>query len=480
MKSLIKISMATICGAALATSAYASSHREAPAITETPKVDGTDFYMFNSYETGRSDFVTIIANYLPLQDGYGGPNFFTMDPNAVYDINIDNSGDAKEDITFRFEFTNILKDLTVPVGGKRISVALTNIGGISAADSTKLNVDQSYRISVLRGGTTKNAKLVTNAADGRRSFKKPVDNIGNKSIADYAAYSNSFIYEVVIPGCTTHGKVFVGQRRDPFVVNLGETFDLVNFNNPLGSPSAEKNTLADKNVTSIAMEIPKACLISRRSKVIAGWTTASLPKNRSFNRTHPSFDEPFQETGDLVQVSRLANPLVNELVIGLKDKNKFNASKPKDDAQFAKYVTNPSLPFLLQALFPAVTAPTKFPRTDLVAIFLTGVTGLNKTTATAELMRLNTDIPAVPASSQNSLGVIAGDNAGYPNGRRVGDDVVDISLRALMGVLLPLTDAPSGQLPFTDGAANQGGDFPIVFPYLNTPTPGSPDPTSTN
>jgi len=207
------------------------------------------------------------------------------------------------------------------------------------------------------------------------------------------------------------------------------------------------------------LELPNACL-TNTSPVIAAWTTASQ----------------FQGT-NIVQVSRLGQPLVNEVVIGLKDKDTFNASQPKDDAQFANYVTNPTLPALIQLLFGSagVVAPTNFPRTDLVTVFLTGVPGVNQTTAVAEMLRLNTTTPAVPASSQNNLGVIGGDVAGFPNGRRPGDDVVDIALRVMMGVLLPTSVAPSGQLPFTDGALVNAPMFQSVFPYINPPIAGSPN-----
>ena len=177
------------------------------------------------------------------------------------------------------------------------------------------------------------------------------------------------------------------------------------------------------------------------------------------------------------QVSRLSSPLVNEIVIGLPDKDRFNASQPKDDAQFAKYVTNPSLPELIQALFPGVQAPNTFPRTDLVAAFLTGVPGLNQPSGVkpAEMMRLNTSIAPKSAAAQKSLGVLAGDTAGFPNGRRPGDDVVDIELRVAMGVLLTDAEAPSRSLPYTDGADVRATDFASKFPYLRTPLPGASD-----
>ena len=458
----------------------ASSHREAPFITENPKVDGTDVYMFRSYEAGRSDFVTMVMNFHPLQDAYGGPNYFSMDPEAVYDFNIDNNGDCKEDLTYRFKFRNTLFDKSLTIGtganAKTVSVPLVNIGPIASGDTANLNVAETFTARVIPNGREQNARSISNAANGSRRFAKPVDNIGNKSIPNYASYAASHIYNIAIPGCSVNGRMFVGQRKEPFVVNLGETFDLINLN-PLGSTSGEQNTIADKNITSFILEVPIACVTRAGQSTIGAWSTASLPRTRALNsRTRNiSFEAPANETGPLIQVSRLGNPLVNEVVIGLKDKDKFNASRPRNDGAFANYVTNPTLPALIQALFPAVTAPTLFPRTDLVAIFLTGVDGLNKTTGgTCEVLRLNTSTAAVAASSQNRLGVIGGDTAGYPNGRRPGDDVVDISLRAVMGVLLSGADAPSGQLPYTDGALVSGTDFPETFPYLLTPIAGSP------
>jgi Domain of unknown function (DUF4331) len=450
----------------------ASSHREAPFITEQPKLDGTDFYMFNSYEPNRKGFVTLIANYVPLQDAYGGPNYFTLDPEASYNINIDNNGDANPDLSFQFKFTNTNKNIFLPVGGKSIPVPIINVGPISSTDNSNLNVQESYTLNVVRGNSS---QPVTRTGDRSRRFGKPVDNIGNKSIPNYADYANRFVYNVDIPGCGVPGRLFVGQRKDPFVVNLGETFDLVNVTNVLGPVKGERDDLGDKNITSLVLEVAANCLTNGSTPTIAGWTTSSAPAVRLLR---PPGGE--KEIGPLVQQSRLANPLVNELVIGLKDKDKFNASKPVNDGQFADYVTNPTLPAILELLFGnvGVKAPTVFPRTDLVSVFLTGVDGLNKTNATAEMMRLNTSTPAVPAAAQNNLGVIGGDLAGYPNGRRPGDDVVDISLRVAMGALLPPEQAPSGKLGFTDGAFVDASFFDSSFPYLKTPIAGSPNDTA--
>jgi Domain of unknown function (DUF4331) len=438
------------------------SHREAPLITATPKLDGTDFYMFNSYETGRSNYVTLVANYLPLQDAYGGPNFFSLETNGVYEIHIDNTGDAQEDLTFQFRFSRTPRGLALPIGlagnQRTNEIPLITAGQVFATNQAALNVIENYSVKLIRGNRrTGVAAEISNPIDGSTLFTKPVDNIGNKTIPDYDSYANSFIYHINIPGSTNLGRMFVGQRKDPFVVNLGEIFDLVNLSNPLGPVDGTKDVLADKNVI---LELPKDLLTQGTNPVIAAWTTASR----------------FEGT-NLVQVSRLGQPLVNEVVIGLKDKDKFNASEPKDDAQFADYVTHPTLPALVEVLFGSagVKAPTLFPRTDLITVFLTGVPNLNFTSAVAEMLRLNASTPAVPAPQQNNLGVIGGDTAGFPNGRRPGDDVVDIALRVMMGKLLSTNDAPSGQLPFTDGAFVDASRFQNGFPYLTTPLPGSPN-----
>lgn len=488
-RQIISIAVAVLMGTA-AVSAYASSHREAPSITKTPKVDGTDFYMFNSYESGRSGFVTLIANYQPLQDAYAGPNYFAFDPNALYEIHVDNNGDAKEDVTFQFRFQQILKDLKVPVGGQMVSVPLSNIGAITNDANSAQNTAETYSVTMVKGDRRTGAKTVL-----ANDLKKPFDNVGAKSIPNYAAYAQSFVKNLSIPGCGT-GRVFVGQRQDSFAVNLGQTFDLVNIAAPATefnarAESAASNSLADKNVTTIALEVPKSCLTkSNNQPIIGAWTTASLRQGVLRNPT-PNSDikSATKEGGAWTQVSRLGMPLVNEVVIGLKDKDKFNASKPMNDGQFATYVTNPTLPALLQILFGSagVKAPTNFPRTDLVAAFLTGIPTLNKpdNAVASDQLRLNTSIAAVAASNQARLGVIGGDNAGFPNGRRPGDDVVDIALRVAMGKVCTISgvntavgckasDAPSGGIHFTDGALQSPSQFGSNFPYLNTPIAGSP------
>jgi uncharacterized protein DUF4331 len=489
------------CAAALPLAAVASSHREAPFIAGQPKVDGTDFYMFRSYEPGRSNFVTFIANYNPLQDAYGGPNYFTLDPKALYEIRIDNNGDARADLSFQFRFSNTYKNLTVNAGGQNVAVPLTNIGPVDAAGSN-LNLTQSYTIELVHGDPrTGTHEPLTNATLGGQTFYKPADNIGTKSIANYPAYAANFVYSVSIPGCATPGRVFVGQRKDGFVVNLGEIFDLVNLN-PVGPRDGAANIIADKNVTSIALEVPIACVTHGADPVIGAWTTASLRQGQVLepDPEHGSDGDGVRiHGGPWTQVSRLGMPLVNEVVIGLPDKNRFNGSDPSHDTQFLTYVTNPSLPVLLNALFGSAALPPETPRSDLVTIFLTGVKGLNQpqSVTPSEMLRLNTSIAPTPPAAQNDLGVLGGDLAGFPNGRRPYDDVVDITLRAAMGALCgqvgncgAQTQDPNHGLPYTDGARAAGPDAANVhlsgaespndyyldgFPYLLDPIPGSPN-----
>ncbi|MFI4865858.1 MAG: DUF4331 domain-containing protein [Steroidobacterales bacterium] len=499
---------------AVAGVALASSHREAPFITTRPKVDGTDFYMFNSYEPGRAGYVTLIASYQPFEEPQGGPNYYTMDPNALYEIMIDNNGDGLEELTFQFRFTTTTQGLAVMAGGKSIPVPLSNIGAVTAADMSAQNVAETYTLTLVRGDRrTGTAQPVIDTDTGGTSFTKPLDNIGAKSIADYAGYAASFIHNITIPGCSKPGRVFVGQRQDGFVVNLGETFDLVNIKYPVeelapagtNARQLAPNSLAGYNVTSIALEVPASCLTAGGDPVIGGWTTASLRQATVLN-PQPESAKSVASVGPITsgttgaavqggawsQVSRLGMPLVNELVIGLPDKDRFNASPPKSDAQFADYVTNPSLPVLLQVLFGSagVKAPNVYPRTDLEAAFLTGVSGLNQPikATPAEELRLNTSTAVTPMASQNDLGVLGGDLSGFPNGRRPIDDVVDITLRVAMGVLLspfdgsakdpdPTSDA-SRQLHYTDGAEPMPANYLPAFPYLNTALAGSP--TSAN
>ncbi len=481
------------------SSSYASSHREAPFISGQAQVDATDLYMFRSYETGRQDFVTILANYQPFQDPQGGPNFYMFNQNALYEIHIDNDGDAVEDMTFQFRFKNTSNAAALTIGGKSVKIPLIHSGPITGVNPATLNVRETFTIDVVsgkrRGGTRTS---VTNAAGGAAEFDKPVDNIGDKvfgSATGYATYANQHIYNVNIPGCAVPGRVFVGQRKEPFYIAVGKAFDLFNLN-PLGPEvGGNNNDLEGKNVSTLAMEVPIACLTKGAEPVIGAYTTASLRQGRLLDGSPATgLNKVARGGGAWTQVSRLGMPLVNELIIGIDDKDKFNASKPKNDpTNFADYVTNPVLPALIELLFPAAKAPTNFPRTDLLTVFLKGIEGVNqpKNVVAGEMLRLNTSTPAAAATAQNALGVAAGDLAGFPNGRRLADDVVDLSLRVAMGALCVITgatdtlkvgckptDALAGGLKLTDGVRKNAGNYGVTFPYMTTPLPGNLNPAA--
>jgi hypothetical protein len=535
-----------VVAAGSAVGTLASSHREAPGTAGSPRVDGTDFYMFRSYEgitaadpKGRSDYVTMIANYQPLQAPYGGPNYFQLDQNALYEIHIDNTGSAMEALTFQFRFKNTLKSTALDIGSSKVAIPLIQSGTVANLNDTNLNVNETYEVSVVRGDRRKGVVQAISKTGGGTTFEKPVDNIGVKTIADYPAYAAKHIHSITIPGCPAgkdQGRVFVGQRQDGFAVNLGPIFDLINAPAGVLLDPANKDavgqggnqTVQKTNVTSLAIEVHKDCLTAGTDPVIGGWTTASLRQARLLNgKPGSGNNNAAKQGGAWTQVSRLGNPLVNELVIGLPDKDKFNASSPKDDTQFLTYVSNPTLPALLGLVLAGDTkavAPTNLPRTDLLTTFLTGITGVNKPTkpTPSEMLRLNTSVAAVAFADQNRLGVAgevlrvggtanlanAKDLAGFPNGRRPKDDVVDIALVATVGGLcaingpndsLKLNSVPgvpslmskcdASALTSLMAATGPNGlpnaanihdavdqatvPFLSAFPYLNTPKPGA-------
>ncbi len=491
----------------LPSAASASSHREAPFVTKNSKVDGTDLYVFDSYEPGRSGFVTLIADYLPLQDAYGGPNYFSLDPDALYEIHIDNTGDGVEDLTFQFQFQNTLAPSSVDGGApglslsigyadggsaQNVAVPFVNLGDVS--NIANLNVRETYTVNLVTGPSRSGTSAaVKNATTQATVFTKPTDNIGPKSFpGGYATYAAQYIYPITIPNCSTQGKLFVGQRAEPFAVNLGPIFDLIDAPKAVvtggSGPNVVPNPLAKKNITSLELELPAPCITqSATQTVIGAWTTASMRQARVLN-PNATYAVPSVEGGAWTEVSRLGAPLVNEVIIGLPDKDRWNSSAPKDDAQFAKYVTNPTLPAVIDILFGPGLAPQLFPRTDLVEAFLTGVPKVNAfpmpaggpAPATVEELRLNTALPPTPAATQNYLGAtgcfVNGvlntsaakcDPAGFPNGRRPGDDVVDIALQVVMGELIGNPSvAPAYNVPFTDGVQQTSAQFDTTFPYL--------------
>ncbi len=519
-----------LASAVIAAPTFASSHREAPGILKYPQVDGTDFYMFNSYESGREDYVTFIANYVPVQAPYGGPNYFPLDPSALYEIHIDNNGDAVEDLTFAFRPFDNFNVASLDIGGVTNTAVLKNIGVVSAGNEDSLAHVQGYNLNVVTGDRREGeSAAIVQTSGGSADFPIPFDYAGTKTFGGpgmYSSYADSFITNINVPNCSgsDNGRVFIGQRYEAFKLALGEIFDLVNIVpidgdvelTPLGdgvffpggvTQDPERNALIRNNVTSIALEVHKDCLgITEGNTIIGSWTTASMRQATLLN-PDPEVNSVEATGGAWTQVSRLSSPLVNELVIGYDKKDAFNRSEPANDGQFADFVTNPVLPAILDILFneavndvlgtldPPINienlAPSNFPRVDLVKAFLQGFDGVNANSSTAEMLRLNTGVPATTRAEQSAFGVAGGDLAGFPNGRRPGDDVVDIALRVVMGALcydLPIgeggapanlglcapEDAPVGFVPFTDGAPLSAADLNDTFPYLLTPYPGSP------
>ena len=426
----------------------ASSHREAPLTSQDPTADNTDTYAFVSPDA--PDTVTLIANFIPFQDPDGGPNFYPFDPNVVYEIHIDNNGDAVEDITYQWRFTTEVRNP---------ATFLYNTGAVTTLDDPDLNVRQFYRLTRIDGprrtGTVRELS-------GRLPVPPP--NIGPRSTPNYGAIGGG------VQAFGTNSHVFAGQRDEGFYVDLA-VFDLLG----LGSGLVEDST-AGFNVSTLAIRVPKSDLSRSNATptsatdpnaIIGVWSTASRFATRTLSAGAQS------HTGALVQVSRLGNPLVNEAVIDLARKDVFNAIEPTSDAAALDRVTDPEVPKLLKLIFNVDSPPA--PRNDLVTIFLTGIPGLNQpaNVRASEQLRLNMAIP--PSASPNRLGVLGGDLAGFPNGRRVGDDVLDIVLQAAAGAT-PLTPAflrsPNNGL----GDAVDRNDVPYLttFPYLGGPARRQP------
>ncbi len=409
--------------------ASASSHREAPLISGTPQYDNTDVYAFVSPD--KPDTTTIVANWIPFEEPAGGPNFFTFAEDAQYDVHIDNNGDAQGELLFRYTFkTHTKNDKTF----------LYNTGPVESLDDPDLNITQTYDIDLLR---LKNQKLVskTKVAD---DVPVAPSNVGKASMPDYAKLRSQAVHELT-SGATT----FAGQADDPFFLDL-RVFDLLYGGN---LSEVGNDTLKGYNVNSIALQVPTDMITESAEQPIVGIWSTTQRKNAQ---------------GHFAQVSRLGMPLVNEVVNPLKDKDTFNASAPWDDAQFLKNVTNPELPKLIEAIYK-IDAPDE-PRNDLVDVFLKGVEGLNQPphVRASEQLRLNTSIK--PAAEPKRLGVLDGDNAGFPNGRRLSDDVLDASLQVVEGELV------GAKNDLGDAVDKNDKDFEKAFPYVALPTEGSRGP----
>ena len=465
-----------------------SSHREAPQISKDPVADSTDVYAFVSPDAPET--VTLIANYIPLEGPDGGPNFYEFGDDVLYEINIDNDGDGVADIIYQFQFTTTLRDP---------SYFLYNVGPITSLTSPNWNRVQTYslqRVDMPEGRIT---VLGTN-------LPCPPCNIGPLSTPNYAALASAAVCKV---GNDTLS--FAGQRAEGFYVDLGAVFDLGNLRpfqgdhagwsgTGLPAMAAGVNATDTVNVHSLALQVPIQQLMSswrwrpNKPSIIGVWTTASRQKVKIYEGENGAIFN----SGPYVQVSRLGNPLFNEVLIPLSLKDTWNAQPPSGDKQFASYVSAPQLATLLPGLFPGVFPKlaafnaTNTPRADLLAVLLTGIPSTvvpgfagNFTGPTqADMLRLNMTIPPTPPAKVSNLGLIGGDVAGYPNGRRVQDDVATIELRAIAGATLPLVDptfvpdAAAGGISMglttgpTDQSAMSTENYLADFPYLGTPHSG--------
>ena len=456
------IAAAAFVGAVGPSGATASSHREAPLIADDPSVDNTDLYAFVS--PNKPDTVTIIANFIPFEDPAGGPNYYRFDPTARYEIHIDNDGDARDDVTYRFRFKTTVSNP---------NTFLYNTGPITFQNDPDLNVKQTYTIEkITRFGSTQ--ATPTGAAQVLRVA--PV-NIGPRSNPVYNLTKG-------VSNLGGNRLAFAGPRDDPFFFDLGSGFDLLGlrpfnpFHNikPPANAEAGVDGLKNYNVHTIALQVPKTDLVKAPNAdgTIGIYASTSRQAMRVLNG-----DGTVSNSGDWVQVSRLGNPLINEVVIPIGQKDFWNASDPEDDNQFLARYRSPELSTLVNVLYgpPVMDAPTDN-RDDLVAVLLTGVPGLNFTGDTkADLLRLNTAIP--PTANPNPMGVLAGDFQGFPNGRRLIDDVADIEIRAFACGYGPILNAALGlcNLPpndtLSDGVqTNADNAFLSQFPYAAIPNRG--------
>ena len=454
-----------------------SSHREAPEISKDPVADSTDVYAFVSPD--KPSTVTLIANYIPLQGPAGGPNFYEFGDDVLYEIHIDNNGDGRADISYQFRFRTTVRDP---------DTFLYNVGPIESLGSTNWNRVQTYDVGVVKGGS------FSNLGSG---LPCPPCNIGPLSTPDYASLAAAAVTNV--GGIT----VFAGQRAEAFYVDLGSIFDLGDLRpfenlhaqyglNVFSGPAAGVNATNHLNVHSIAIQVPISAVTIHGHPTIGVWTTASRQRVTLWDADRGET----VNSGPFRQVSRLGNPLINEVVIPLGKKDLWNSLPPNDDKQFAGYVTQPGLAALLPALYPGVfpnlakLVASGKPRADLEAILLTGIPsglipGFTNLTGTvlADMLRLNTSIPPTPADKQNIYGLVGGDAGGFPNGRRVTDDVVAIELRAIAGVVYPLIDKSytpdAAAAKLTDGLTPANVSAPPLsrFPYLGVPYSGFDNPS---
>lgn len=447
MRTFLNVAFASLAVLAIVvglapTASSAASHREAPLISLDPTADITDFFMFRSYEAGQEDKIVFLMDVIPGEEPSAGPNYYNFDPSVLYSINVDNDKDGEADdvrfeIRFKTEYRGIIKDL-----GLFLSyVALPPITALDGPGSEGLGLRQTYTVTMFRSGK----KTVL----GRDLIAVP-SNVGPRTMPDYEALAAQGLYEV------KNGiRVFAGQRDDPFYIDLGAVFDTLN----LRAPGVDM--LSGFNVHTIALEVP-AGLLTKDQEGAEETSQPVLGAYASTSRHSVRVMGDDGERGDdssWVQVQRLANPLVNEAIIGTVDKDKWNSLDPSKERRFVEYYTNPRLVTALEAVFGADAEPAF----DLRDVLLTYTPGDYK--KLSELLRLDISVDPVPLGSQNPLTALAGDGAGWPNGRRPIDDVTDVAVKVIGGanyIALPSIDSvDANDMPLTES-----------FPFLPTPWDG--------
>ena len=432
----------------------AASHREAPLISMDPTADITDFFMFRSYEEGMDDKIVLIMDVIPAEEPSAGPNYYNFDPSVLYTFNIDNNMDGRaDDVRFEFEFETQIRGVVRELGLFLSYVALPPITALEGPGSEGLGLRQTYTVTMVK--------------DGRRTvlarglFAVP-SNVGPRTMPDYEALVQQGIYEL-----DDGARVFAGQRDDPFYIDLGAVFDTLNLREP------GTDMLSGFNVHTIALEVPAGWLtedeagpIDTESPVLGAFastyrrSTTVLRENRDNNEDDDVDRENAQRgSGNWVQVQRLANPLVNEVIIGTRHKDRWNALDPSRERRFVEYYRNPRLVTALETVFGAEAEPLF----DLRDVFLTYTPG--RYNQLSELLRLDISVDPVPLADQNPLTALASppDPAGWPNGRRPIDDVTDVAIRVVGGA------------NYGDASDNvDANDLPLLdtFPFLSTPWDG--------
>jgi hypothetical protein len=459
MRKLL-IALAALTAAALtATFGFGSSHREAPGITLDPTADNTDTYAWTAKDAPGD--LTVAANWIPGEVPANGPNFFGWDDRARYYIHIDNTGDGRPDVSYRYQFKTTVKNK---------NSFLYALPGASGYNDPKLNVVQRYSI-VRETWSYHGKKASVHAKTIARGLPSAPPNIGPKTMPNYSVFEQG-----AIKSLHDGTKVFAGQRDDPFFVDLGATFDGINVRDLTGNKGSGKDDLSGMNTHSIVMQIPER-LVTKDHKAVSGanagnavvgvWSTTERKRLQVNGAASRKRAKQSQHSG-WVQVSRLGNPLVNEVVIPLGKKDQFNRTTPDRDAElYGKYVVKPELAAILNALF-SINAPENN-RTDIVQALLQGIPMLNQHKGidgppAVDTIKLNLGVP--PADTENRFGAISGDVAGFPNGRRLGDDVVDIELQVVAGFL------KDNKVPLGDGVDRNDKPFLSSFPYLASPWDG--------